>query len=209
MELTFRFRWSLKSINLLVLNCRFILSGLNFQVLTLQASNMTSDNLTLTVLAPASFTSPPSVVPLSSSPSSPLRSFSAPAVLAEGVNGDRQGSVLPGLSPVSLDQGHKEGDEPPSVSVNDRTLPLADVVPNSDLGCTHLWLQSRVPLGYVISMFSFVSVWTYWATQEPISLRIRCVPSQSTATVKLEVLPLTDGIITLDSLQIEVKEKGK
>lgn len=37
---------------------------------------------------------------------------------------------------------------------------------------------------------------------------IRCVPSQSTATIKLELLPLTDGIITLDTLQIDVKEKG-
>jgi len=37
---------------------------------------------------------------------------------------------------------------------------------------------------------------------------IRCVPSQSTATIKLELLPLTDGIITLDTLQINVKEKG-
>jgi hypothetical protein len=38
--------------------------------------------------------------------------------------------------------------------------------------------------------------------------RIRSVPSQSTATIKLELLPLTDGIITLDTLQIDVKEKG-
>lgn len=37
---------------------------------------------------------------------------------------------------------------------------------------------------------------------------IRCVPSQSTATIKLELLPLTDGIITLDTLRIDVKEKG-
>lgn len=36
----------------------------------------------------------------------------------------------------------------------------------------------------------------------------RCIPSQSTATIKLELLPLTDGIITLDTLQIDVKEKG-
>lgn len=28
------------------------------------------------------------------------------------------------------------------------------------------------------------------------------------ATIKLELLPLTDGIITLDTLQIDVKEKG-
>lgn len=37
---------------------------------------------------------------------------------------------------------------------------------------------------------------------------IRSLPSQSTATIKLEVLPLTEGIITLDSLQIDIKEKG-
>lgn len=36
----------------------------------------------------------------------------------------------------------------------------------------------------------------------------RCVPSQSTAKIKLELLPLTDGIITLDTLQIYVKETG-
>ncbi|KAE9595588.1 hypothetical protein Lalb_Chr17g0340371 [Lupinus albus] len=37
---------------------------------------------------------------------------------------------------------------------------------------------------------------------------ISCIPPQSIATTKLELLPLTDGIITLDSLQIDVKEKG-
>lgn len=42
----------------------------------------------------------------------------------------------------------------------------------------------------------------------PLLGGFRCVPSQSTATIKLELLPLTDGIITLDSLQIDVKEKG-
>ncbi|GER41450.1 hypothetical protein STAS_18158 [Striga asiatica] len=125
------------------------------QVLTLQASNMTPDNLTLTVLAPASFTSP-SVVPLSGSPTTTLGTFSPSAGLIERVNTDMQG------------QNVEDG-------------PVSEA-PNSDLGCTHLWLQSRVPLG--------------------------CVPSKSMATVKLEVLPLTDGIITLDSLQIEVKEKG-
>ncbi|KAG8383118.1 hypothetical protein BUALT_Bualt05G0151500 [Buddleja alternifolia] len=129
------------------------------QVLTLQASNLTSDNLTLTVLAPASFTSPPSVVSLSNSPASPLNPFADSAELGERVNSDRQGTVAHELSPVE-----------------------DNMVPNSDLGCTHLWLQSRVPLG--------------------------CVPAQSTATIKLEVLPLTDGIIALDSLQIDVKEKG-
>ncbi|KAL6562549.1 hypothetical protein OROGR_003556 [Orobanche gracilis] len=140
---------------------------LPIQVLTLQVSNLTSDNLRLTVLAPASFTSP-TVVPLSSSPSSPLSPFSPTAGLIEGVDGN--------VAVQKLEVG------PLSVSTDERTVPISEA-PNNDLGCTHLWLQSRVPLG--------------------------CVPSQSTATVKLEVLPLTDGIITLDSLKIEVKEKGK
>ncbi|XP_057777103.1 uncharacterized protein LOC130995724 isoform X1 [Salvia miltiorrhiza] len=144
------------------------------QVLTLQASNMTSEDLTLTILAPASFTSPPSVVSLSNSPVSP---FSASTELAS----DWRAAVFHGQSSVSLKHGHKVEDGPQSVSGNEQTVP--DVVPNTDMGCSHLWLQSRVPLG--------------------------CVPSQSTATVKLEVLPLTDGIITLDSLQVEVRAKGK
>lgn len=145
------------------------------QVLTLQASNMTLDDLTLTVLAPTSFTSPPSVLSLSNSPVSP---FSASTELAS----DRRVAVAHGQNSVSLKHGHKVEDDPQSVSFNEQTLPMPDGVPNSDMGCSHLWLQSRVPLG--------------------------CVPSQSTATVKLEVLPLTDGIITLDSLQVEVREKG-
>jgi hypothetical protein len=37
---------------------------------------------------------------------------------------------------------------------------------------------------------------------------LRCVPSLSTKTVRLELLPLTDGIITLDTLQIAAKERG-
>lgn len=37
---------------------------------------------------------------------------------------------------------------------------------------------------------------------------IRCIPSQSNATIKLELLPLTDGIIVLDTLQIDVQGKG-
>ncbi|XP_042049076.1 uncharacterized protein LOC121794799 isoform X2 [Salvia splendens] len=136
------------------------------QVLTLQASNMTSEDLTLTVLAPASFTSPPSVVSLSNSPLSPV---SDSIELAS----DRRADGF---------YGHKMEDGSQSVSGNEQTVPMSDVVQNTDMGCSHLWLQSRVPLG--------------------------CVPSQSTATVKLEVLPLTDGIITLDSLQVEVRAKG-
>ncbi|XP_076914805.1 uncharacterized protein LOC143573926 [Bidens hawaiensis] len=123
------------------------------QVLTLEASNLASEDLTLTVLAPASFSCLPSVVSINSTPASPT-----------------DGDSRQGQGPLSDD------------SFNEYTISLSDVLPTSDLGCTHLWLQSRVPLG--------------------------CVPSRSTATIKLELLPLTDGIITLDSLQISVKEKG-
>ncbi|KAI4314213.1 hypothetical protein L6164_027147 [Bauhinia variegata] len=129
-------------------------SQLPVQVLTLQASNLTSEDLTMTVLAPASFTVLPSVVSLSS-PTTPMSPFAGFAECLGRVNGDGG---------------------PQAASTSD------DVIPSSGLSCTHLWLQSRVPLG--------------------------CIPSQSTATIKLELLPLTDGIITLDTLQIDVKEKG-
>ncbi|XP_071691039.1 uncharacterized protein [Rutidosis leptorrhynchoides] len=131
------------------------------QVLTLEASNLTSVDLTLTVLAPASFTSLPSVVSLNSTPASPVSSF----------DGDNKQGIA--LKQFSDNNGPHQ---------TEQTISITDVLPKSDLGCTHLWLQSRVPLG--------------------------CVPCRSTATIKLELLPLTDGIITLDSLQISVKEKG-
>lgn len=108
---------------------------------------MTLDDLTLTVLAPTSFTSPPSVLSLSNSPVSP---FSASTELAS----DRRVAVAHGQNSVSLKHGHKVEDDPQSVSFNEQTLPMPDGVPNSDMGCSHLWLQSRVPLGYVISNFS-------------------------------------------------------
>ncbi|KAI3733604.1 hypothetical protein L6452_13049 [Arctium lappa] len=156
------------------------------QVLTLQASNLTSEDLTLTVLAPASFTSLPSVVSLTSTPASPTSPFDVSSESAAGrVSGDRQGIALKRLSSASnVIENQRRGDDVGihSGSFNEQTISITDVLPKSDLGCTHLWLQSRVPLG--------------------------CVPSRSTATIKLELLPLTDGIITLDSLQISVKEKG-
>ncbi|KAG4377473.1 hypothetical protein AAZX31_18G117400 [Glycine max] len=153
-------------------------SQLPVQVLTLQASNLTSEDLTLTVLAPASFTSPPSVVSLSS-PTSPMSPFIGFKEFLGRINVERHVGAIQGGSFTSLiKDNEKQNDDvrPESVSMND------DVIASSGLSCTHLWLQSRVPLG--------------------------CIPSQSTATIKLELLPLTDGIITLDSLQIDVMEKG-
>lgn len=160
-------------------------SQLPVQVLTLQASNLTSEALTLTVLAPASFTSLPSVVSLNSSPSSPMSPFVGFSEFTGRVSGDRRGSPMQRLSsaPLVLENRKQNGDVGvQSVSFTDRSSPSSGVLPSTGLGCTHLWLQSRIPLG--------------------------TVPSQSTATIKLELLPLTDGIITLDTLQIDVKEKG-
>lgn len=115
-------------------------SSQNFQVLTLQASNMTPDDLTLTF------------------------------------------------------RDHQ-------------TTPLSDVVQSSDPSGTHLWLQSRVPLGYVFFSWHFFC-FDLVNPLDIINFCSRCVPSQSTTTIKLELLPLMDGIINLDSLQIDVMEKG-
>jgi hypothetical protein len=87
-------------------------------------------------------------------------------------------------------------------------------------GCTHLWLQSAVPLGYwPLPVFTYLKK-SQLTTELPILQNIaewhfvvinvsnRCVPPRSSTTVKLELLPLTDGIITLDTLQITAREKG-
>ncbi|XP_043691829.1 uncharacterized protein LOC122642424 isoform X2 [Telopea speciosissima] len=153
------------------------------QVLTLQASNLTSEDLTLTVLAPASYTSPPTVVSLNSSPSIPTSPFVVFSEVGGRVGGESRSSGVQRLASIPVvSENNKEsaGTGTRSVSFNEQSI--SDVIPSTVLGCTHLWLQSRVPLGRV--------------------------PSQSTATVKLELLPLTDGIIALDTLQIDVKEKG-
>lgn len=161
------------------------LTQLPVQVLTLQASNLTSEDLTLTVLAPASVTSPPSVVSLASAPSTPMSPFVGFSEFAGRANGEkRQNVVHRQISmPHATEKQKQKTSGARSISFDEQTVSASDVVPTSGLGCTHLWLQSAVPLG--------------------------CVPSQSTATVKLELLPLTDGIITLDTLQINAKEKGE
>ncbi|XP_047960672.1 uncharacterized protein LOC125205654 [Salvia hispanica] len=117
------------------------------QAVSVQASNMTLDDLTLTIMTPA---------PAPAPSKSHLSSF-------------------PNQVKVTKDR-------PRADSISNQLAPLFDVTPSSDLSCTHLCMQTRVPLG--------------------------CVPSQSTVAVNLELLPMTDGIITLDCLQIGVKEKG-
>ncbi|KAJ0981708.1 hypothetical protein J5N97_009963 [Dioscorea zingiberensis] len=155
------------------------------QVLTLQASNLTSEDLTLIVNAPISSTCPPSVVPLNSAPTSPMSSFGGFSEFVTRVGGDKWVVTTQRLSsmPTMLEnQKENTSGGKRSISLGQHMRTTSDVISSSGLGCTHLWLQSKVPLG--------------------------CVPAHSSATVKLELLPLTDGIITLDSLQVAVKEKG-
>ncbi|KAG0520864.1 hypothetical protein BDA96_08G110900 [Sorghum bicolor] len=137
------------------------------QILTLEATNMTSENLTLNVLAPEASGSS-SVVSLNSAPTTPNGSFDGVNESAKRSGLGKHGIGFRRLNSV-LATSPKEGDNGGNRMSNAS-------------GCTHLWLQSAVPLG--------------------------CVPARSSTTVKLELLPLTDGIITLDTLQITAREKG-
>lgn len=119
-------------------------------MLTLQATNLTSEDLTLTVLAPASFTSPPSVVSLNSSPSSPVSHFSGFPDFTEKVSGDKRSSAVQRHNSAPASSGNQKqngSSKARSFSFNDQAASKSDVIPGTGLGCTHLWLQSRVPLG--------------------------------------------------------------
>lgn len=155
------------------------LPQLPVQVLTLQASNLTSEDLTLTVLARVASNSSPLVVPLSSAPTTPQSPFIGLSEIIGRTSGLHRLSSM-SLEPESQKENNESGKM--STSLAQHTGATSDVMSGSDLGCNHLWLQSTVPLG--------------------------CVPAGSSATVKLELLPLTDGIITLSTLEVAVKEKG-
>ncbi|GAA0146122.1 hypothetical protein LIER_06149 [Lithospermum erythrorhizon] len=158
------------------------LSQLPIQVLTLQASNLTSDDLTLTVLASASPIQTPSLVSQCTSPiSTRIPRFSS-SMFAKQELGHRQRTKMrkSNSTPTHLELKGEGGSR--SVFLDDQATPTSDVIPKGKLGCTHLWLQSEVPLG--------------------------SVPPHSISSVKLEVLPLTNGIISLDSLQIDAKGRG-
>jgi len=165
------------------------ISQLSAQVLTLQATNLTEDNLNLTVLAPASMASPPSVVSMNSTPSTPCINSYVNFSEGKGRTGildtedgglaalpRLQSMPLPSVRPIESITGMTP------LTLKEQNISAADIMADSNSACTHLWLQSTVPLG--------------------------CVPSLSTKTVRLELLPLTDGIITLDTLQIAAKERG-
>ena len=105
-----------------------------FQVLTLKATNLSSEDLTFTVLAPEIPTSP-SVLSLSSTPRTPMNSHAT--------FHDYVGSSVP-IATKSQKESCDDGKTSSSV---ERTAMMSDVIPSTGLGCTHLWLQSAVPLG--------------------------------------------------------------
>ncbi|KAG1358690.1 hypothetical protein COCNU_08G001360 [Cocos nucifera] len=155
------------------------------QVLTLKATNLTSEDLTLTVLAPESSTSSPLVLSLNSSPKAPVGPFISFHEYMGRMDGEKLEIRTPRLSSMpATTESQKASDSGGirSSSFEHRTDTMSHVISSNDSGCTHLWLQRTVPLG--------------------------CVPAHSSATVKLELLPLTDGMVTLDTLQIAIKEKG-
>ncbi|XP_028551048.1 uncharacterized protein LOC110105455 isoform X4 [Dendrobium catenatum] len=162
-----------------------IFPQLPFQVLTLHATNLTSEDLTLTVLAPLSSSSSPSVVPLSSTPRTPVNGFNGVPELMGRVAGDKSASSMQRpsfMSAVTETQKVHDFSDKRLISLAERVSATSEFISSTNLGCTHLWLQSTVPLGLV--------------------------SAHSSATVKLELLPLTDGIITLDTLQVAAQEKG-
>ncbi|KAG8073503.1 hypothetical protein GUJ93_ZPchr0006g40765 [Zizania palustris] len=103
------------------------------QVLTLEATNMTSENLTVTVLALETSGSS-SVVSLNSAPTTPNSSYDNlnESVRRSGLGKHRAGfrrlNSVPAGSPKESDNGGNR------ISTSG--------------SCTHLWLQSAVPLGY-------------------------------------------------------------
>ncbi|KAL1125647.1 hypothetical protein V6Z11_A13G056700 [Gossypium hirsutum] len=125
------------------------ITQLPVQVLTLQASNLSDEDLTMTVLAPTSLTSPPSVVSLNSSPTTPMSPFVGFSELAGKAGGERRTAVHKLGSMPSLSENQKQNGDAGAkfTSSNAQLTPTADFIPTSGLGCTHLWLQSRVPLG--------------------------------------------------------------
>ncbi len=137
-----------------------------YQVVKVQATNLTSQEMFLTLLAPSSLAaSPLSVLSFpSSSLATPLASRGADhhqsmtvrevLALEEGDGkGSKQSGLpsfqrrlsLPPVQPMELVLGVK-----PTV-LKERIFTAADAVADNTPVRTHLWLQSTVPLGYAHS----------------------------------------------------------
>lgn len=171
------------------------------KVVTVQATNLTSDSLHLTLLAPSSryLGSSLPVPVVASSGLARISSFVSfherkewPTAKtneddserdkknSEASSSGRPSSLqrslsLPPVKPIESIMGIT-----PRV-VKERAISAADIAAENSTARTHLWLQSIIPLG--------------------------SVPSQSTTAIRCELLPLTDGIITLDTLHISTKER--
>ncbi|KAG6764778.1 hypothetical protein POTOM_032264 [Populus tomentosa] len=94
------------------------------------------------------------------------------------ITGEKYGSAVQALSSVTTTSENMKWNSDggvQSVSFIEQSSPISDVISSTGLGCTHLWLRCRVPLG--------------------------CVSVHSTTTIKLELLPLTDGIISLNTFR--------
>ncbi|KAL2633965.1 hypothetical protein R1flu_005444 [Riccia fluitans] len=158
------------------------------QVVTVQVTNLTSQDMNLTLLAPSSLAnSPLSMVsfPAPTGDSPITASFNKQKSFKPVARYDEEKKKTTTDRPESPDQYM---DLPPvrrmesvigispTVLFRERNVSAADIVADNSPARSHLWLQSTVPLG--------------------------CVPAHSTTTVKCDILPLTDGIITLDTLHI-------
>ncbi|KAI7998023.1 hypothetical protein LOK49_LG10G00973 [Camellia lanceoleosa] len=98
------------------------------QVLTLQASNLLSEDLTLTVLAPTSFTSPPSVLSLTSAPSTPMSPFVGHFESSGKGSGERRISSMLNVSSASLaleNQRHSGDGGPRTAAFNEQAIPIS------------------------------------------------------------------------------------
>jgi len=153
-----------------------------------QATNLTSQDMHLTLLAPSSLAASPLLVMSLPTNSTVLNmgnksyhSLTPREVLAwEDVSTKPIAELssgrlsLPPVQPMEIVLGVK-----PTV-LKERIFPASGALLDSVAPRTHLWLQSTVPLGRL--------------------------PPHATIAVRCELLPLTSGIITLDTLHIATHE---
>ncbi|MCO5613056.1 hypothetical protein L7F22_067330 [Adiantum nelumboides] len=171
------------------------------KVVTVQATNLTSDSLHLTLLAPSSkYSGPTPPLPVPNNLGLPrMSSFMSFHEKKEwpiaknkenGLDQDKVNSeASPSGRPSSLQRSLSLPPAKPIESimgitprvVKERAISAADIAAENSSARTHLWLQSIIPLGYV--------------------------PPQSTTAIRCELLPLTDGIISLDTLHISTKDQ--
>ena len=106
-------------------------------MLTLKATNLTTEDLTFTVLAPETSSSP-SVLSLSSTPKAPMNSYAAFHDYVPRIR-DKSESIVQSQSSVHI--------ATKSQNESQQTAIKSDVISRNSSGLTHLWLQSAVPLG--------------------------------------------------------------